>query len=290
MVPGREVVEMPAKILDGRALAIEVRREVVDSLRHLGSLKLVPHLAVVTMGEAPDSRIYMDQKEKACDDLGIILQKHRLPESAPLQEALSLIRHLNADKKVHGILIQYPLPTAIESKALFEALDPAKDVEGLHPLNAGRLLLGLPTVEPCSAAAIVRLLEYHGVGIEGRNAVIVGRSAIVGKPTALMLMAKNATVTVCHTRTRDLAEIVRQGDIVVAALGSPRFITADMVKPGAVVLDAGFNVTKEETVGDVDYVPVAEKASWITPPLGGIGPATIAMLMKNITKLAGYFA
>ncbi|NLD95671.1 MAG: bifunctional 5,10-methylene-tetrahydrofolate dehydrogenase/5,10-methylene-tetrahydrofolate cyclohydrolase, partial [Synergistaceae bacterium] len=209
-----------------------------------------------------------------------------LPETTSQEELLALIDKLNADKTVHGILVQLPLPRQIDPDTVLAAIRPEKDVDGFHPVNIGRLVAGLPASEPCTPKGILRLLKSTGIPLAGKEAVVIGRSNIVGKPVALMLLAESATVTICHSKTADLAEHARRADILVAAIGKPRFVTADMVKEDAVVIDVGINRLEEGLVGDVDYEPVAEKASWITPVPGGVGPMTIAMLLENTLEQA----
>jgi methylenetetrahydrofolate dehydrogenase (NADP+)/methenyltetrahydrofolate cyclohydrolase len=278
---------MTAKILDGKKVASEVRaavKEEVDSLK--ASNGVVPGLAVVLVGDDPASKVYVGQKEKACREVGFASFLHRLPASTEEKELLALIRKLNDEVTVHGILVQLPLPPQIDPDTVLSAIRPEKDVDGFHPVNTGRLVAGLPCCEPCTPKGIMRLLENAGIPLKGKEAVVLGRSNIVGKPVAIMLLAKSATVTVCHSRTKDLADHVRRADVLVAAIGKPRFVTADMVKEGAVVVDVGINRLDEGLVGDVDFGPVSEKASWITPVPGGVGPMTIAMLLENTMEQA----
>lgn len=273
---------MTAHILDGKKLAAEIRVEVKKGVAEMkDTTGTVPGLAVVLVGDNPASKVYVGQKEKACLEAGFASFLHRLPASTPQGELLGLIERLNGDPSVHGILVQLPLPPQIDPDMVIAAIKPEKDVDGFHPVNVGRLMAGLPCCEPCTPKGIMRLLEETGLPIEGKEAVIIGRSNIVGKPVALMLLSKSATVTICHSKTRDLATHARRADILVAAIGKPRFVTADMVKEGAVVIDVGINRLDEGLVGDVDYGPVSEKASWITPVPGGVGPMTIAMLLEN---------
>lgn len=273
---------MTAHILDGKKLAAEIRAEVKKGVAEMkDTTGTVPGLAVVLVGDNPASKVYVGQKEKACLEAGFASFLHRLPVSTPQGELLGLIERLNGDPSVHGILVQLPLPPQIDPDMVIAAIKPEKDVDGFHPVNVGRLMAGLPCCEPCTPKGIMRLLEETGLPIEGKEAVIIGRSNIVGKPVALMLLSKSATVTICHSKTRDLATHARRADILVAAIGKPRFVTADMVKEGAVVIDVGINRLDEGLVGDVDYGPVSEKASWITPVPGGVGPMTIAMLLEN---------
>ena len=277
---------MTARILDGRKLSAEIRASVKEETAFLREKGIVPGLAVVLVGDDPASKVYVGQKEKGCLEAGFASFLHRLPASTTQEQLLDLIGRLNGDALVHGILVQLPLPPQIDPDTVLAAIRPEKDVDGFHPVNIGRLVAGLPACEPCTPKGILRLLKSTEIPLAGKEAVVIGRSNIVGKPVALMLLAESATVTVCHSRTRDLAEHVRRADILVAAIGKPRFVTADMVKEGAVVVDVGINRLEEGLVGDVDYGPVSEKASWITPVPGGVGPMTIAMLLENTLEQA----
>lgn len=277
---------MAAQILDGKKLSAEIRAKIKDETAALREKGIVPGLAVILVGENPASKVYVGQKEKGCLEAGFASFLHRLPSSTSQQELLGLINRLNADASVHGILVQLPLPPQIDPDTVLAAIRPEKDVDGFHPVNIGRLAAGLPACEPCTPKGIMRLLRTTGISLPGKEAVVIGRSNIVGKPVALMLLAESATVTICHSRTKDLVDHVRRADIVVAAIGKPRFVTADMVKEGAVVIDVGINRLEEGLVGDVDYAPVSEKASWITPVPGGVGPMTIAMLLENTLEQA----
>jgi len=277
---------MTARILDGKKLSAEIRASIKEETALLREKGIVPGLAVVLVGDDPASRVYVGQKEKGCLEAGFASFLHRLPAATTQEELLGLIDRLNGDASVHGILVQLPLPPQIDPDTVLAAIRPEKDVDGFHPVNIGRLVAGLPSCEPCTPKGILRLLKSTGIPLAGKEAVVIGRSNIVGKPVALMLLAESATVTVCHSRTRDLAEHVRRADILVAAIGKPRFVTADMVKEGAVVVDVGINRLEEGLVGDVDYGPVSEKASWVTPVPGGVGPMTIAMLLENTLEQA----
>jgi methylenetetrahydrofolate dehydrogenase (NADP+)/methenyltetrahydrofolate cyclohydrolase len=230
--------------------------------------------------------VYVNSKEKTCQELGFYSEKHVLPENTSQKDLIALVHRLDDESKVHGILVQLPLPKHLDEKAVIEAIDPAKDVDGLHPVNAGKLLGDQPSFIPCTPKGVVRLIEEAGIPIEGKHAVIVGRSELVGKPVALLLLRKNATVTICHSRTKDLGSITRQADILVAAVGKPRLITKDMVKKGAVVIDVGTSRVDGKLVGDVDFDSVKDIASHITPVPGGVGPMTIAMLMENTLEAA----
>lgn len=269
-------------ILNGRQCSSRVREEIkqqVVALKRKGGE--APGLAVVLVGDNPASRVYVGQKEKACKEVGFNSFLHRLPEDTSQEELLSLVEELNRDEGVHGILVQLPLPRHMDSDTILEAISPEKDVDGFHPVNMGHLVTGLPCTEPCTPKGIMYLLESYGIELEGKKAVVLGRSNIVGKPIAHMLMARNATVTICHSRTPDIASYTREADIVIAAVGRPRFLTAEMVKEGSVIVDVGINRLEEGLVGDVDFDAVKGKASWITPVPGGVGPMTIAMLLLN---------
>ncbi|MDI9387796.1 MAG: bifunctional methylenetetrahydrofolate dehydrogenase/methenyltetrahydrofolate cyclohydrolase FolD [Synergistota bacterium] len=277
---------MTARILDGKKLAAEIKADVKERTALLKQRGVTPGLAVVLVGEDPASKVYVGQKEKGCLEAGFASFLHRLPESTSQGELLALIERLNSDRTVHGILVQLPLPRQIDPDTVLAAIRPEKDVDGFHPVNMGRLVAGLPASEPCTPKGIMRLLKSTGLTLSGKEAVVIGRSNIVGKPVALMLLAESATVTICHSRTEDLAAHVRRADILVAAVGKPRFVTGDMVKEGAIVVDVGINRLEEGLVGDVDYEPAAERASWITPVPGGVGPMTIAMLLENTLEQA----
>ena len=277
---------MTAKILDGKKIAAEIRASVKGETRLLKERGIVPGLAVVLVGDNPASKVYVGQKEKGCLEAGFASFLHRLPGGTSQKDLLDLIGKLNADPLVHGILVQLPLPDQIDEEKVIAAIKPEKDVDGFSPVNMGRLVAGMSAIEPCTPKGIMRLLEASGIELAGKEAVVIGRSNIVGKPVALMLLARSATVTVCHSRTRDLAEHTKRADILVAAVGRPRFVTADMVKDGVVVIDVGINRLEEGLAGDVDFEGVSEKASWITPVPGGVGPMTIAMLLENTLEQA----
>jgi len=272
--------------MDGKAVSALVRREVKERAALLASKGVKPGLAVVLVGDDPASQVYVRQKEKACNEVGFASFMRYLPASTDERELLDLIDGLNSDPAVHGILVQLPLPKHIDKDRVAEAIGPEKDVDGFHPMNVGRLTLGIETMEPCTPKGIVYLLEHYGIDIEGKRAVVVGRSNIVGKPVSLLLLSRNATVTVCHSRTKDLAGVTRQADILVAATGKPKMIDSSMVKGGAVVVDVGITRTQSGLIGDVDFDAVKEVASYITPVPGGIGPMTIAMLLLNALKAA----
>jgi methylenetetrahydrofolate dehydrogenase (NADP+)/methenyltetrahydrofolate cyclohydrolase len=282
---------MTASIIDGKAIAAEVRKEVAEAVATLGDQGITPGLATVLVGDDPASHVYVRNKRKACAEVGIKAWDHDLPASIPQDELLALIRDLNSDSGVHGILVQLPLPEHIDEQTILDAVDPLKDADGFHPHNLGRLLSGSAIVAPATPAGIQELLVRSNVETAGAEVVIVGRSNIVGKPLAALLMQKgpgaNSTVTVCHTGTRDLAGHTLRADILVAAIGRAHAITGPMVKPGATVIDVGINRVESGLVGDVDFAAASEIASAITPVPGGVGPMTIAMLLKNVVKLAG---
>lgn len=274
------------KILDGKKVASEARERIAVIVKEIKkSGKVPPGLAVVLVGDNPASKVYVGQKEKACKDVGFESFLYRLPEETTQQELLELVAKLNEDPKVHGILVQLPLPKHLNETEVIEAIRPEKDVDGFHPMNLGKLVAGLPCTVPCTPKGIMYLLEYYGIEIEGKNAVVVGRSNIVGKPVAHLLLQKNATVTICHSRTKNLEAITQEADILVVAAGRPHFITQHMVKKGAVVVDVGINRLESGLVGDVDFDGVRMKASWITPVPGGVGPMTIAMLLQNTLEM-----
>ncbi|MFQ5441680.1 MAG: bifunctional methylenetetrahydrofolate dehydrogenase/methenyltetrahydrofolate cyclohydrolase FolD [Thermodesulfobacteriota bacterium] len=275
--------QLKAAIIDGKEIAREVRagvREGVEALVKKTGLR--PGLAVVLIGEDPASKVYVRNKTRASEDAGIRSFQHTLPETTSQEELLSLIEELNGSDEVHGILVQLPLPAHMDAEVIIEAIAPDKDVDGFHPYNMGRLLTGNPSIVSCTPLGIMRLIDSTGVSIEGREAVVVGRSNIVGKPAALLLLERSATVTICHSRTRELAERVRGADIVIAAVGRAAFIKGGWIKEGAVVIDVGINRTEDgKLVGDVDFEGASLRASFITPVPGGVGPMTIAMLMQN---------
>lgn len=276
-----------AHILDGRALAARIREHVRREVESFTSRHgCSPTLAAILVGDDPASALYVRNKARAAGEVGIRSETFHLPASTSEDELLSLVDQLNRREDVHGILPQLPLPEHLDPEAVFERLDPRKDVDGLNPYNAGRLALGRPHLVPCTPLGIVELVRSAGVPLRGARAVVVGRSNLVGKPTALLLLAEHATVTLCHSRTRDLASHTREADVLVAAVGRPRLVTADMVKPGAVVVDVGITREGSKVVGDVDYEAVREVAGWITPVPGGVGPMTVAMLLRNTVRAA----
>ncbi|MBI3185811.1 MAG: bifunctional methylenetetrahydrofolate dehydrogenase/methenyltetrahydrofolate cyclohydrolase FolD [Myxococcales bacterium] len=281
---------MTARLIDGKAVAAKVRAQVKAEVARLKDERgLLPGLAVVRVGEDPASKTYVTSKRKAAEEVGFYSVEHHLDASASQAEVLGLVRQLNADARVHGILVQLPLPRQLDSEALLLAIDPAKDVDAFHPVNAGRLFQGKPGLRPCTPAGVMRLLEEIGFSPAAKKAVVVGRSNIVGRPMAMLLLAADATVTICH-RKSDLPLEIGQADLVVAAVGVPRLVKGAWIKPGAVVIDVGINRTPEgKLVGDVEFEAAAQLASWITPVPGGVGPMTVAMLMQNTLAAARSF-
>ena len=271
---------MSAKIIDGKAVRDEILGQLKEEIAELVRNGLQPGLAVVLVGEDPASKQYVGMKARKSKEIGMYSEVHRLPAETTQEELLALIDRLNGDDRIHGILVQLPLPAHIDETAVIEAIDPAKDVDGFHPINTGKLSIGTDALLPCTPAGIIELIRRTGIEIAGKHAVVVGRSNIVGKPAALLLLREHATVTVCHSRTPNLAEVTRQADILVAAVGRPGLIGAEHVKPGAVVIDVG------APVGAVRYDEVAAAAGAITPVPGGVGPMTIAMLMCNTVSAA----
>ncbi len=270
-------------IIDGKAIAADVRAEIKAECASLAAkYGNVPGLAVVIVGEDPASQVYVRNKAKACAEVGFYSEVHALPASTTEAELLALIDRLNADEKIHGILVQLPLPGHLNETAVLLRIDPRKDVDAFHPFNVGNLTIGSPVFLPCTPAGVMEMLRRSGVDPAGKRCVVVGRSNIVGKPMALLLLAANGTVTVCHSRTRNLSEITRTADILVVAIGRAKFITSDMVRPGAVVIDVGMDRDENgKLCGDVDFASVAPIASAITPVPGGVGPMTITMLLRN---------
>lgn len=276
-----------AELIDGKALAQKIRGELKGECDKLKEQGIFPKLAVIMVGDDKASKIYVKNKSKACEEIGIAYEEFLLGSDISLEELLNLIDTLNNRDDIHGILLQAPIPKTLDINAAFNRIDYRKDVDGFNPINVGKLVIGQDCFISCTPFGIIRMLEEYGIEIEGKNAVVVGRSNIVGKPVSQCLMAKNATVTVCHSRTRNIEEVTRNADILVAALGKPKFIKGDMVKDGVVVIDVGINRTEEgKIVGDVDFDAVSKKASYITPVPGGVGPMTIAMLMTNVIKAA----
>ena len=281
---------MAAERIDGKAIAQDVRAEVKrDVAAWVEQGNEAPGLATVLVGDDPASAVYVSGKQKASAEVGITGFDHRLPQDAPHDEVDAILRELAGDPRVSGILLQLPTPPQVDGAGLAAMIPPGKDVDGLTPVSAGLLAKGRPGLRPCTPSGIMELLRRHDVALEGVEAVVVGRSDLVGRPISALLLAANATVTVCHSRTRDLAEVCRRADVLVAAVGRPRMIQGDWVKPGATVIDVGINRTDDGLVGDVDFEPAAERAGLITPVPGGVGPMTIAMLLRN-TLLAAQAA
>jgi len=278
---------MTATIIDGKSIAAEYSAENALRAARLRDAGTVPGLAVVIVGDDPASRVYVRYKALACEKAGLASWVHALAADTSQESLIAFLRGLNADPAVHGILVQLPLPRPLDAREVIAAIDPAKDVDGFHYRNVGALVIGEPAFYPCTPWGVMKMLEHEGVRVEGLHAVVVGRSTIVGKPMALMLLNAGATVTVCHSKTRDLASITRQADLLVAAVGRARMITGDMVKPGAVVIDVGINRLPDgKLCGDVDQAAVAKVASRLTPVPGGVGPMTIAMVVANTVRAA----
>lgn len=276
-----------AKIIDGKVVSQFVKDEVKKEVSALGEKGVSVGLAVIIVGNDPASRTYVNNKKKACEATGIISEEYALPEDTTMDELLALIKELNAKKSINGILCQLPLPKHLDEKAVIENIDPIKDVDAFHAVNTGHIMIGDYSFLPCTPAGIMEMLKYYNIEIEGKECVVIGRSNIVGKPMAMLLLQKNGTVTICHSRTKNLKEVTSRADILVAAVGIPYFVTADMVKDGAVVIDVGMDRNKEgKLCGDVDFAEVEKKASYITPVPGGVGPMTIATLMKNTVTAA----
>ncbi len=291
---------MTAKILDGKAIAKQVQAEIkTEVTAFVAESNVTPTLAAVLVGEDPASQVYVRNKERACKRAGLSSQLHRMSAESTTEDVLAKVNSLNEDTNVHGILVQLPLPDQVDTLRVLDAVDWRKDVDAFHPTNVGLISQGRPRFLPCTPHGIVQMLHRSGVTTEGKNVCVVGRSDIVGKPMALMLVQRssdlgsamaNATVTICHSRTPDLPSVTRQADILIAAVGRAKFVTADMVKPGAVVVDVGINRTEEGLVGDVDFEEVAKKASWITPVPGGVGPLTVTMLLQNTFTAAKFLS
>jgi methylenetetrahydrofolate dehydrogenase (NADP+)/methenyltetrahydrofolate cyclohydrolase len=280
---------MAAQIIDGKAIAQQVKDEVAAEVAKLKEQGLTPGLAVIQVGDNPASTVYVTNKERTAKELGMYSVRHLLPETTSQEELEALVDQLNADPAIHGILVQSPLPKGLDEERVFRRVLPAKDVDGFHPENVGKLWLGDDALVPCTPAGCMVILEKMGVELKGKHAVVVGRSNIVGKPMAALLLAKHATVTICHSRTANLKEVCREADILVAAVGKLQMLTGEYVKPGAVVIDVGINPvpgTKSKIRGDVDFDSAAPVAGMITPVPGGVGPMTIAMLMANTVKAA----
>ncbi|MFH1873611.1 MAG: bifunctional methylenetetrahydrofolate dehydrogenase/methenyltetrahydrofolate cyclohydrolase FolD [Pseudomonadota bacterium] len=274
-------------IIDGKNLGLEIQNKLAREVASLKEKGINPGLAVILVGDNPASKIYVKNKQKACEKIGINSFEYKLATTSPQSSLEKLIHQLNQDKNIHGILIQLPLPSHIDTQAIIEAINPAKDVDGFHPENMGKLLIGLPCLKPCTPLGILEMLDSIKYDLRGKQAVVIGRSTIVGKPLALMLLEKHATVTICHSRTKNLPEVVRSADLVVAAIGRPKFVQGDWIKKEAVVIDVGINRLEDGTlVGDVDFEAACKNAAAITPVPKGVGPMTIALLLKNTLQAA----
>ena len=276
-----------AQIIDGKELAKNIRLKLKDEVIELKNADINPKLAVIMVGDDKASKVYVKNKSKACEDVGIEYEEYLLPEKTKMEELLELIEKLNNDETIHGILVQSPLPKGLDANEAFRAISPKKDVDGFNPINVGKLSLNQDCFVSCTPYGIIKMLEAYNIEIEGAHAVIIGRSNIVGKPLAQCLLNKNATVTICHSRTKNLKEITKQADILIAAIGKAKFVTEDMVKDGATVIDVGINRMDDgKLLGDTDFENIKDKVSYITPVPGGVGPMTIAMLMHNVVKAA----
>ena len=276
-----------AEIIDGKALAQKIRQNLKQEVEQLKQQGIIPKLAVIMVGEDKASKVYVKNKSKACEEIGIEYEEFLMPEDTKMETLLEVIEKLNNRPDVHGILLQSPIPKHLDINNAFNTINYKKDVDGFNPVNVGKLVIGQDSFISCTPYGIIKMLEEYNIEIEGKHAVIIGRSNIVGKPVAQCLLAKNATVTICHSRTQNIEEYTSKADILIAALGKPKFVKENMVKPGAVVIDVGINRTEEgKLVGDVDFENVEKKASYITPVPGGVGPMTIAMLMTNVVKAA----
>lgn len=278
---------MSARVLNGKELATKIKGELKQTVEEIKKKNINPGLAVVIVGNDPASRVYVNSKKKACEEIGIQSFEYALDERTKEEELISLIQELNRDEKVNGILVQLPLPKHINEEKIILTIDSSKDVDAFHPENVGRLMTGNPQFLPCTPAGVMELIKESGIEIAGKECVIVGRSNIVGKPQSMLLLAEHGTVTICHSRTKNLEEVIRRADILVAAVGRPEMIKGSSIKPGAVVIDVGINrLESKKLVGDVEYESASEVAAAITPVPGGVGPMTIAMLMKNTVRAA----
>lgn len=273
-------------IIDGKAVSAAVKEEIKSETAKLKEKEITVGLAVILVGDDPASKIYVANKKKACEDLGFVSEEYLLPENTKTSELLELINVLNNEKSINGILCQLPLPKQIDEQTVINAISPLKDVDAFHPSNVGKIMIGDYDFVPCTPAGIMEMLKYYNIEISGKNCVVIGRSNIVGKPMSMLLLHQNGTVTTCHSRTKDLSKYTREADILVSAVGKANFVTADMVKDGAVVIDVGMNRENGKLCGDVVFDEVSKKASFITPVPGGVGPMTIAMLMKNTLTAA----
>ncbi len=274
------------KLIDGKVISTAVKERVKNEVAALKEKGITTGLAVIIVGEDPASKVYVNNKKKACEALGIISEEYALPENTTQEELLSLIDTLNKKDSINGILCQLPLPKHLDETEVINAISPEKDVDAFHPVNVGKIMQGDYDFVPCTPAGIMEMLAFEGIEIAGKTCVVIGRSNIVGKPMSMLLLHKNGTVTICHSKTQNLKEVCKNADILVAAVGRPNFVTNDMVKDGAVVIDVGINRVDGKLVGDVDFNDVCDKASYITPVPGGVGPMTIAMLMQNTLTAA----
>lgn len=274
------------KLIDGKVISAAVKERVKNEVTALKEQGITTGLAVIIVGEDPASKVYVNNKKKACEALGIISEEYALPENTTQEELLSLIDTLNKKESINGILCQLPLPKHLDEEIVINAISAEKDVDAFHPVNVGKIMQGNYDFVPCTPAGIMEMLDYEGIEIAGKTCVVIGRSNIVGKPMSMLLLHKNGTVTICHSKTENLKEVCKNADILVAAVGRPNFVTADMVKENAVVIDVGINRVDGKLVGDVNFNEVCEKASYITPVPGGVGPMTIAMLMQNTLTAA----
>lgn len=269
-------------IIDGKSIAEKIKNKVKNEVTELKKQGITPGLAVILIGEDPASKIYVNNKKKSCEEIGIYSEQYFLSKSTSQEDLINLIKKLNSNSSINGILTQLPLPPHIDEQKIAECISPQKDVDVFNSINIGKIMIGNAKLLPCTPAGIMEILEYEKISVDGKNCVVIGRSNIVGKPTALLLLQKNGTVTICHSKTKNLKEICQKADIVISAIGKPCFITKDMVKKGAVLIDVGINRKSDGTIcGDIDFENVAPFASYITPVPGGVGPMTIAMLMKN---------
>ncbi len=275
-----------AKLIDGKVISASVKERVRQGVAELKEKGISVGLAVIIVGEDPASKVYVANKKKACEALGIISEEYALPESTTEEELLALVKELNNKKSINGILCQLPLPKHLDEKLIINSIVPEKDVDAFHPSNVGRIMIGDYDFVPCTPAGVMEMLSYEGIDVAGKTCVVIGRSNIVGKPMGMLLLHKNGTVTICHSKTQNLKEVCSKADILVAAVGKANFVTADMVKDGAVVIDVGMNRENGKLCGDVDFEAVSQKASAITPVPGGVGPMTIAMLMQNTLTAA----
>lgn len=274
------------KLIDGKVISAAVKERVKTQVAELNKQGVTVGLAVIIVGQDPASKVYVANKKKACEQLGIISEEYALDENTTQEELISLIEELNKKDKINGILCQLPLPKHLDEKAVINAISPEKDVDAFHPVNVGKIMIGDFDFLPCTPAGVMEMLAYENIQVEGKNCVVIGRSNIVGKPMTMLLLHKSGTVTVCHSKTKNLSEICKEADILVAAVGRANFVTADMVKPGAVVIDVGINRVDGKLCGDVDFENVSKIASAITPVPGGVGPMTIATLMQNTLTAA----